>query len=586
MCTKKLILFVSSIVLYTMPSTYTYVYAQASCGVNTTSVALLDTSLQNTSASLDSLYGIGVKAKYGDAVFTVISGQYNATIQNIQSCTSIAGIDAAVTNKLNTFINQHKCPIKGDELNDEAEASLDSIFKAIAQLDELASVAKDKTKGSQLNGLALDRTSILKERVKKQLQLNLCQTEKSGNLAISINNRQVEQTKITDAKQCTSEIDLSSAYAKMKESKSSAKEGITLATTILEKKLNDCAKVYQKSRITTDVATRAKYRDSLIGIKEAAEKLATSFLNHIHEDTEKLVSVLFTMKSDTDAIIAKVNKLVEFDVALHEIPPWNTKATSFQFYSGLEVSSINKFLEETHPRLGMQIYTKWTNKTDFLRNQALKNCSGFKRCSALTFTDVHTYFNASFTTLNERKFVQVREDASAPPTDTPTDTPSDMPTDMPNMPATGNDEPEEAEPSSEQAIVIESGLFYPIYSSIRGDYKEPDYQEYLIGPIVALSAYFTDTSQDQFTSRYYLGARMANNEETYFDLLFGGSEHVDGLRMELRGQFPVTTLGGGRVFLGGKFNTGIDSDKKKAKDAWQIFLQWQVNFDELWQRSE
>jgi hypothetical protein len=108
----------------------------------------------------------------------------------------------------------------------------------------------------------------------------------------------------------------------------------------------------------------------------------------------------------------------------------------------------------------------------------------------------------------------------------------------------------------------------------------------MVGLIFNSRFSFTDDTDEDIATQYYGGIRLASNEESYFDLLAGKHEGIEGLRGEIRGQLPVSTFAGGRLFLGGRFNFGIDDDKDLNEDAWQVYLQWQTSFDELWQRSE
>lgn len=154
--------------------------------------------------------------------------------------------------------------------------------------------------------------------------------------------------------------------------------------------------------------------------------------------------------------------------------------------------------------------------------------------------------------------------------------PGEMTTGMP----AGTPSPEEdPTPKIEQAFEAELGFFAPVWQKHRDSMMGA----MLIGPTIQASLSKIE-DQGRFTKRYYVGPRFAFSPEAYFDLLYGKTEQVDGRRMEIKFQLPVSNLTeNSRLLLGGVFNFGV-KDSSEQVDSYRLFVTWNTNFLDIFGR--
>lgn len=346
----------------------------------------------------------------------------------------------------------------------------------------------------------------------------------------------------------------------------------------LSVQIDNCINALTTSKADNNSAAQIEIKTRLTEMKQ---ELHDSILEEAPGSGDvNRTQLLFEIKNIDEFLQAKINKAIEFNEVEYEIPPWRSESFSYQFYAGIEATTLNEFMEETNVRAGFQGYKRFTRRLERLKDviDTRGSCKPNEKCHDWGF-DLHVFGNINLTTVGEHTFVENKSDSTT--TDETTDT---APTTDTNDTNATTDE--ETKADVDQALVGEIGVFMPVYMSIDGEIKNKNYQEFMFGPIVTTGFNFTDKTQDSFNTRYYIGFRMAHNEESYLDVVYGKSEGIRGKRLEVRGQLPVSTLAGGRLFVGGRANVAIDKYKKETEDAWQIYLQWQTSFDALWDQSK
>ena len=100
-----------------------------------------------------------------------------------------------------------------------------------------------------------------------------------------------------------------------------------------------------------------------------------------------------------------------------------------------------------------------------------------------------------------------------------------------------------------------------------------------IGPLGSLASRKVN-QLDNYREKYMAGLRFAHSPESFFDILYGKTENVNGKRIELRGQLPVAEIVNGNIFVGGILNLAID-DKGESNDSIRMYVTWQVNFSDI-----
>ncbi len=242
------------------------------------------------------------------------------------------------------------------------------------------------------------------------------------------------------------------------------------------------------------------------------------------------------------------------------IPVWRDAAFTYQFYAGVEYGKVDDLFDEASLRLGFQSYVRLADDFEDLRKRAQAGETNF---DGFGLYSPHLIGNVVLTGASE----------SAAGSETTASDSSDTPENTENTP-------------DFDAIEYEAALYWPLFTHFSNINNAADYRELTAGLIVAAGGRKTDES-DSFLDRYYIGARVSHNEETYFDVLYGKSEPLNGKRLELRGQLPVASVGSGRVFLGGVANIELsrskddDNTKVTEVDSFKVYITWQTSFSDL-----
>lgn len=194
---------------------------------------------------------------------------------------------------------------------------------------------------------------------------------------------------------------------------------------------------------------------------------------------------------------------------------------AFAFYLGYEGTSVSGFQEKGTARTGMMIYNQLTGP--------LKKGDHF---------GLHMFSNILLTSSAEQ---------------------------------TGQDTQQTS--SVESAIEMDLNIFVPLYT------KPQSVGVLAVGPIV-MGGLRKPDNIDEFTRKYMAGVRLAHSPESYFDILYGRTERVDGKRLELRGQLPVAKLLNGNLFVGGVVNVSA-SEEVNNNDTLRVYVTWQVNIADI-----
>lgn len=257
---------------------------------------------------------------------------------------------------------------------------------------------------------------------------------------------------------------------------------------------------------------------------------------------------IFALNGEMNSITKRIDGLLGLSGADYLIPSWRDTALSYQFYSGIEYNNVDDIFDGSGLRIGLLAYLRMGKGIERIRSYTEGECHVNKLCGDWFPTSVpHIYGNFALTGQGE---------------------------------SAGEDN------NQFEALEFETGVYWPIYMGSRGSKDAKTYQELSMGVIAIGGGRTTET--DNFDDRYYAGLRFANNEETYFDILYGKTESLTGNRLELRGQLPVSKVGTGRLFIGGAANLqlsrsrGDDGEKIDEPDAYKIFITWQTTFDSIW----
>ena len=101
------------------------------------------------------------------------------------------------------------------------------------------------------------------------------------------------------------------------------------------------------------------------------------------------------------------------------------------------------------------------------------------------------------------------------------------------------------------------------------------------GPLLMVGAKQTDASK-KINERAYVGVRSALSPMHQLDVLFGHSLGLKSVRMEIRGQMPVSKLGdSSSLFLGAVGNMGVLNDQPDEEDIITVYLSWNIDFTDL-----
>lgn len=318
---------------------------------------------------------------------------------------------------------------------------------------------------------------------------------------------------------------------------------------------------------------RENVKDSIKNI-DVSSKALSSFSQLQHGDDKNIAEVrssIIHFSSASQDDLEKLRKLAGEDSALPLLANWRSEPFTHQFYAGIEAADVEGFSEKASARAGMLAYLRPGKKLHIARKIVQdchdeKNASWYNPCGVRNFFWPHWYIKGDYSSAGE-----VSQD------DTETGVP-----------------PDTVQSEVDTSLEWESGIFWPVYYGARAGVDDdgkinPLKSEFMIGPIYSRGA--RKVSGGDFLNRYYRGLRMAFNEETWFDIMQGYSEGVYGPdgnlneRWEIRGQYPVSKLGLGRIFVGGNVNFGHDDKgltSEQKKDSYSVYVMWQTSFDDLW----
>ncbi|MGJ8681663.1 hypothetical protein [Paraglaciecola sp.] len=304
---------------------------------------------------------------------------------------------------------------------------------------------------------------------------------------------------------------------------------------------------------TNDLETRRKAANKSI------ENLKTSVNFGLSIGKPLTATEVVTSNIKSKHQIERLEELIDKNANESLLANWRSEPLTYQFYLGYEGSKTEQISQNSNITTGMMVYFRPGKKLSAVR-KILNRCNSDKarpedQCwyNKLVWYP-HLFFSANYSSLAEQAQVN----------------------------------------GSNSGLVWEVGAFWPWYYGARaGDSGEPYKTEFMLGPIFTRGG--SDVpGQEDFADRYYTGIRLAFNEETYFDVLYGRSDVFNqgiknqARRFEARGQLPVSELGGGRVFLGGRINIGHKDGSKGVspkRDAYNFYIKWQTSFDALWARS-
>lgn len=234
-------------------------------------------------------------------------------------------------------------------------------------------------------------------------------------------------------------------------------------------------------------------------------------------DDARLVTKLKDMRSLRDSL-----ELAQYQLS-ERLPldrGWD-RDFSFAFYLGYEGTSVSGFKEKGTARAGMMIYNQLTGP--------LKKGSHF---------GLHVFSNVLMTSSAEQTGQATQQTSGI-----------------------------------ESAIEMDLNVFVPVYT------KAQSVGLLAVGPIV-MGGLRKPDNINEFTRKYMAGVRLAHSPESYFDLLYGRTERVQGKRLELRGQLPVSKLLNGNLFVGGAVNVSANEEKNN-NDTLRLYVTWQVSIADI-----
>lgn len=124
------------------------------------------------------------------------------------------------------------------------------------------------------------------------------------------------------------------------------------------------------------------------------------------------------------------------------------------------------------------------------------------------------------------------------------------------------------------------GINISIYKPILRNRSRPDFS-HLTGPVINIGTKQSDETT-KIQSQYYIGVRSAMSPEHYLDMLYGRSPGQKSSRLEIRGQMPVATMGGGsRFFIGMEANIGVANKQPDENDVFTVYVSWNIDFLDL-----
>lgn len=398
----------------------------------------------------------------------------------------------------------------------------------------------------------------------KVKEIDACLTSASLSQKIQKNDQEVA-TQIAELKldesvsECTSEMDFEV---------SSDSEAAQASLNKAKKHIEYCSKELNVAINTNNSSDEKAIKLYLTSLKKKLEK-QTDYMIWGSSINGFNMSEGLKVNDQSKTLIENIEKQVGKSSKDFLIPSWRDTALSYQFYTGVEYNNVEDLFSKSSVRVGMLTYLRLGKGVERLRDRTQGSCDIHSACGYFGWYIPHIFGSVSLTAAAESG-VPVLDELGG------TDTPAP-------------DTPDTSQPNSNfDSIEYELGVFWPFYMGSRGTKDAETYQEFAVGTIASIGGRVTEDN-DSFQDRAYVGFRISNNEETYFDFMVGKSQPLDGKRLELRGQIPVSKLGSGRVFIGGSINLQIskkdDSTTKepiREPDSFKIYLTWQTTFDEIW----
>ena len=126
-------------------------------------------------------------------------------------------------------------------------------------------------------------------------------------------------------------------------------------------------------------------------------------------------------------------------------------------------------------------------------------------------------------------------------------------------------------------LEMDTNIFLPFYSSNFPDLKGKNFR---LG-ILTNASIGVDDNSTNFTKKFNFGLRMANSEDTFFDIFL--IDKIEGMdsdkRVEFRGQVNVGEILDGDIFLGGVAN--FDYKNETQDDTLRIYVLWSKPLKDL-----
>lgn len=327
---------------------------------------------------------------------------------------------------------------------------------------------------------------------------------------------------------------------------------------VQKKYINECKGVLMLADAHNQKFKRSQIESILKTLKGKLQKYQDLTLLVNQLDDNQFFKSAYTAKSASQPLIDEIDLILKTQHPDYLIPSWREVAFSYQFYTGVEYNKVGDLFDDSNLRLGFQGYLRLGRAIERLRHDEDGKCDPYESCGRWLKNLPHLIGNVVLTGAAE----SLEQDNTS--------------------------ESEEESGQNFESIEYELATFWPIYVGNRGDILKQTYQEFAVGLIASAGGRKVDGT-DNFQDRLYGGVRFANNEETYLDVLYGKSEPLIGRRMEIRGQLPVSNLGGGKLFLGGSANFEVERKKRdiegnlvNEEDSFKIYVIWQTTFDSLW----
>lgn len=134
--------------------------------------------------------------------------------------------------------------------------------------------------------------------------------------------------------------------------------------------------------------------------------------------------------------------------------------------------------------------------------------------------------------------------------------------------------------AEDEQIENSLGINISVYKPLLRSKIRPDVS-HLFGPVISINSKQNDETTE-IQNQYYAGVRSAMSPEHYIDVLYGRSPGQVSKRLEIRGQMPVATMGGGsRFYIGVLANIGVANKQENENDVFTVYVSWNIDFLDL-----